>query len=76
MITIDLGGNRGHLKFSWKELLAIWTLAGATVAHYWYTKIQLDDSQVQIREINIKLEQCEKRVNLLEQQMRLFGLVQ
>lgn len=61
---LDLGRERGKVKFTWKELTAIIGLAASLVVHYTLTEFRFEDMKKRTEECEKRLQEIEKRFEL------------
>ena len=57
---VDFGRNRGRVYFTWKELVAIWTLLLSGAAYVMHTEVAFSDLRAQ-------LDACKRSVQELKQ---------
>lgn len=76
-MEVDLGSNRGKLRFTWKELTATVSLAGAMCYHVIETRVELAQTKKTIEQVSQREEKCEKKIAELESTLfnyrRLFA---
>src|SRR5437762_14178813 len=68
---LDLGHERGKIKFTWKELVAIIGMVVSLVTHYTMTEIRFSEMQIRTDNCEKRLKESEKHLEELERRFEI-----